>query len=82
MLKLVIVGTIMSVISAFHHHPVNEDLVREIKQKATTWEPFEVEENPLRHFDAKHFYTGLVGTLEETQLDLINIAEYQKSANF
>jgi hypothetical protein len=30
-------------------HPVNEDIIAQIKERATTWEPMEIEENPLHH---------------------------------
>jgi len=32
-----------------HFHPVNEHIIKEIKSKATTWVPMELEENPLHH---------------------------------
>jgi C1A family cysteine protease len=41
-------------------HPVNEDIVKEIKAKATTWHPHEVHENPLSKMEAGHVY-GLLG---------------------
>lgn len=39
----------LSALLAFSHatHPVNKEIVEEIKKMATTWEPMEVEENPL-----------------------------------
>lgn len=45
MFKLIVVGTVFTFAAAYH--PVNQDLVDEIKAKATTWEPMEVHENPL-----------------------------------
>jgi hypothetical protein len=44
MYKLVFVGTIVSMAAAFH--PVNQDIINEIKAKAS-WTPLEVHENPL-----------------------------------
>jgi C1A family cysteine protease len=48
MLKLIIVGTIAT-LSLAREHPINADMVAEIKKSATTWEPYEVRENPLAH---------------------------------
>jgi spore maturation protein SpmA len=36
MYKLVLVGTIAAFVSG-HIHPVNEDIIAQIKAKATTW---------------------------------------------
>ena len=46
MFKIVVVGTIALFASA-KYHPVNQDIVNEIKAKATTWVPYEAHENPL-----------------------------------
>jgi hypothetical protein len=36
MFKLVVVGTIL--VSAYaNHHPINEDIIKEIKEKASSW---------------------------------------------
>ena len=48
MLKLIIVGTIATLTLA-REHPINADMVAEIKKKATTWVPYEVRENPFAH---------------------------------
>lgn len=45
MLKLVTIGAVA--LCAAATHPINEELVKEIKQKATTWTPMEVHQNPL-----------------------------------
>lgn len=45
MFKLVTVGTVLAFASA--RHPVSQEIVDEIKAKATSWEPMEVHENPL-----------------------------------
>jgi hypothetical protein len=57
MLKLIVVGAVSLVASATH--PINEDIVKEIKEKATSWVPHEVSENPL----ANYSYASLQGFL-------------------
>ena len=50
MLKFVLVGTVAALASANHHtkvHPINVDIIEEIKAKADTWQPLELIENPL-----------------------------------
>jgi hypothetical protein len=42
-------------------HPIREDLVNEIKQKASTWTPMEVNENPLSN-RSKDELLGLLGS--------------------
>jgi hypothetical protein len=37
MLKLVVVGIVATLASALPTHPVNENIINEIKSKATTW---------------------------------------------
>lgn len=65
MFKFIVVGTIATFASANHHkthpHPVNRDLIAEIKAKATTWKPLELEENPLKNYSAGEVM-GLLGT--------------------
>lgn len=60
MLKLVVVGTILSFALA-HKHPISEEVVREIKKRASTWVPLEVEENPLANLTMEQIQ-GLLGT--------------------
>lgn len=38
MFKIIILGTIAA-IAASQSHPINEDIVKEIKEKATSWYP-------------------------------------------
>jgi C1A family cysteine protease len=60
--KLVFVGTIMAAVSAHNQgHPVHRDLVEDIKAKATTWFPMEVEQNPLFKMSTEQVI-GLLGT--------------------
>ena len=60
MFKLVVVGTIAAFAAALNH-PVNTDIVNEIKTKASTWVPLEVHENPLTKLTAEQIQ-GLLGT--------------------
>lgn len=64
MLKLVFVGTILSLAAAGtnYYHPVNQHIVDEIKEKATSWKPREAHLNPLayRSYDE---IKGLLGTI-------------------
>ena len=59
MFKLAIVGTVAAYVAA-KSHPINEDIVKVIKAKATTWTAHEVAENPLRHHSAESLQ-GLLG---------------------
>jgi hypothetical protein len=60
MLKLVVIGTVLAVSMAEKLHPIREDLVNEIKQKASTWTPMEVSENPLSNRSKDELF-GLLG---------------------
>ena len=60
MFKLAVVGTV-AVLAAAKHHPINEDIVNQVKAKAKTWVPHEVVENPLRNKSLGEIY-GLLGT--------------------
>ena len=59
MFKLVVVGTIAAFASAYH--PVNKDIVEEIRQKAS-WKPMDPTTNP---FSKKSYdeIKGLLGTV-------------------
>lgn len=59
MFKLAIVGTVAAAAAA-KFHPINQEIVNEIKAKATTWVPYEVSENPLRHHTPESL-EGLLG---------------------
>ena len=61
MLKIVVLGSVLSVALADLVHPVNEDIVREIRQKATTWTPMDPAKNPLSKLSAEEVY-GLSGS--------------------
>jgi cathepsin B len=57
MFKLVFVGTVMAV--AMAEHPINQNIIDEIKAKAT-WVPLELHENPLAA-KSEEFIQGLLG---------------------
>jgi hypothetical protein len=61
MFKLVIVGTIAAFAAATINHPVNKEIVEDIKQKTSQWVPMEPEENPLAQYSTNHIL-GLLGT--------------------
>ena len=65
MFKLAVVGSVAALAAASNVHPINEDIVRAIKAKATTWTAHEVQENPLRHRSHEDLL-GLLGTHPET----------------
>ena len=69
--KLVIVGIVATVAAAVEH-PVNQQMVEEIKRKATTWTPMEVDENPLSQKDVDQIY-GLVGAPFSKEHDLAGL---------
>lgn len=61
MLKLVIVGTVFAVAQAIQH-PINSQIVSQIRERTHRWVAHDVEANPLRnrtYFDLK----GLLGTI-------------------
>ncbi len=60
MLKLATIGAVA--ITASATHPINDDIVNEIKAKATTWTPFEAHLNPLRFHDEQTLQ-GKLGTI-------------------
>jgi cathepsin B len=63
MFRLITVGTVMAFAVA-HIHPVNQDIIDEIRAKATTWVPMELEENPLHHMSFDQV-AGLLGTIND-----------------
>jgi hypothetical protein len=65
MFKIVIVGTVMVLANAMKH-PINKEIVAEIKQKAS-WEPFEHDENPLKNHSAQHLYSLLGAKIDPDQ---------------
>jgi C1A family cysteine protease len=68
MYKLVVVGTILATTSAHYDHPVNEEIIEQIKARATTWVPMEIEDNPLHHMTADQA-RGLLGTIFTTETE-------------
>lgn len=61
MQKLLVVATALVYVQG-HVHPVNQQIIAEIKKKATTWEPMELEDNPLHHLSMSAVQ-GLLGTI-------------------
>lgn len=57
---MIILGTVAT-ISLAAYHPVNEDIVKEIREKTDLWEPAEVDQNPLSQYAVEHL-NGLLGT--------------------
>jgi hypothetical protein len=68
MFKLAVAGTIVATALA-QVHPVNEDLVNEIKEKTDRWEPLEPELNPLSNKSMTEIM-GLLGTVIQGPLGL------------
>lgn len=61
MFKLVIVGTVAVLAAAEMSHPINKEIVEEIKSKTSLWQPAEPEENPLSSYSVDKIM-GLMGT--------------------
>ena len=59
--KLVIIGTIALSAFAEPDHPVNDDIVNNIKQQ-NQWQPYETNENPFKDFSLVDI-KGLLGTI-------------------
>lgn len=61
MFKLSLVGTALAYASAgnLSGHPVNQQIVDEIKAAKTTWTPMEVKSNPLYYKTPKEVINGL-----------------------
>lgn len=61
MYKLVVIGTIAA-FAAADVHPINKDIVSEIRSKATTWTAHDVETNPLKNLSIEEIQARL-GTI-------------------
>ena len=61
MFKLVIVGTIVGLATAFKH-PVNTQMVNTIRERTSRWEAHDVETNPLRNYSIEKL-KGMLGTI-------------------
>jgi cathepsin B len=59
--KLAIIGAIAIGLAVAKVHPVNEDIVKEIRAKTKHWTPMEVAKNPLSKMTPEQI-TGLMGT--------------------
>lgn len=65
--KLVIVGTIATLASAFKH-PVNSFIVKDIRLKTAQWEAHDPETNPLRNL-SEETIKGMLGTIVDATVD-------------
>jgi C1A family cysteine protease len=81
MFKLVVVG-IVALTAFASHHPINGDIVADIKTKATTWVPHEVNENPLagKTHDELKALLGLHFTYTESPFLPISDSDEELSA--
>lgn len=68
MYKLVVIGTVMASALGMTH-PVNPDLVNDIKNKADSWKPAEPETNPLKNLNIAEI-KGLLGTIVQGPVGL------------
>jgi len=64
MFKLVVVGTIAAFTSALH--PINEQHVRNIRERTSAWEAHDVETNPLKDRTVEELH-GLLGTFQSDE---------------
>src|SRR6187399_264713 len=75
MFKFVILGTVTAFVSAVYDHPINPDIVEEIKAHATSWTPYEVHENPLRHKTREEILSMLGLKFESTSSPFLPVDE-------
>lgn len=68
MFKIAALGTLAAAALA-QVHPVNPDLVDEIKQKTDSWVPHDTESNPLKDMDMTQIF-GLFGTVIQEPVGL------------
>lgn len=69
MFKLIIVGTVIAAASAFQH-PINQEIVKHIRETQTKWTPMEPSENPLRHWTAEEIRARLGTILQPPVADI------------
>lgn len=50
MLKVLVYSGIALVATAEILHPINDDMVNDIKKKTDKWQPHEAEDNPLKDY--------------------------------
>jgi len=60
MYKLVVVGAVLSAAYATYH-PINEDIVKDIKSKTSHWTPMATTKNPLSKYSVQQL-KGMMGT--------------------
>lgn len=71
-MKLIVVGIVATIALGEVPHPINDELVASIKSKATTWVPYETNENPLRHLSHDE-----IKSLLGTEVDILSPARRQ-----
>ena len=77
MLKLVVVGTILaSMVVAHPVHPVNADIVNEIKAKTAAWKPMEAHKNPLSKLSVGEL-SQLLGDRNDPDIDVDEFKQVQ-----
>ena len=69
MKKAAIIAALMALGNCESQHPINEDIVAEIKSSTQDWIPYEVDENPLRHLTYDEI-KGLLGTIIPEEDDI------------
>ena len=62
MLKLTTLATAVAATMADVVHPINDNIVTEIKEKTDKWQPYEPTENPLNGMNHIELF-GLLGTV-------------------
>jgi cathepsin B len=67
MLKLVIVGTIAAF--AYAEHPVNQEIVNEIRNSNALWTPYDISENPFANYSMEQI-KALLGTVVSAPVGL------------
>ena len=60
MLKLVIIGTIATFVAATH--PINENIVKDIRSKTRSWRAHEPSQNPIKNWTMEEIKARL-GTI-------------------
>lgn len=68
-MKIGFIATLIAsiAVAADQKHPVRQEIVDDIKLKATSWQPREVHENHLRHVPVQNLH-GIMGSLGNTPL--------------
>lgn len=76
-IKLVIVGTIATFVAA---HPVNHEVVAQVKQSTTLWTPVDVENNIFANYSEAEI-KGLLGTIVSGPVGLPDVEVNQAASD-